>query len=497
MATLPPAKIPGLLAQLHADPGLPSSNPTEAFWQIPVHEKLSAHQSSSLPTKTDYAIIGSGITGCSVAKHLLDHDLMPKDARVVVFEARTLCSGATGRNGGALTSFAGYKFDKLIQKFGEAEATKIGRFAHGTLEKMHVLGNSSPHYQNVSEVRRLRNVVGFADHEEFESIKASFRKYEELVPECRLNLEIISAEVAREQYNLKDVVGAILFNNGAFWPYRLVTAIWADLLATHGNRLAIETNTPVTKVDFDASSKSHPYIITTPRGITRAAHVIHATNGYGSHLLPRLRGKLFPCRGTMSAQAATPAFGSHGAQRGWAFRSTGNYNTTTDMLELGLYYSNQNPRTNDIFIGGDKVKVDQIFVSDDSTISPGGDDNLKQLLPKFFAKGWKTGQTPEIRKIWSGIMGFTSDETPLVGKLPASASGREGGGEWIAAGFNGYGMPQCWSAGEAVAKMLLGEDVSAWLPDVFLCTEARLRGMSAEMSLQKLTGWQPPSQSKL
>ena len=124
---VPGATLSKLLQQVNADPLLPRKTPTEAFWQLPAHETLSAVQSPELPQQVEYAIIGSGVTGCSIAQNLLEHASCPKDSRVSVFEARTLCSGATGRNGGALTSFVPYAFTKLTKQFGEEQAVKIGR----------------------------------------------------------------------------------------------------------------------------------------------------------------------------------------------------------------------------------------------------------------------------------------------------------------------------------------------------------------------------------
>lgn len=47
-------------------------------------------------------------------------------------------------------------------------------------------------------------------------------------------------------------------------------------------------------------------------------------------------------------------------------------------------------------------------------------------------------------------------------------------GEWVAAGFNGYSMSQCWSCGEAIALMALGQSKPHWLPDPYLSSEWRL-----------------------
>ena len=194
----------------------------------------------------------------------------------------------------------------------------------------------------------------------------------------------------------------------------------------------------------------------------------------------------------MSTQSAPQLFGRHGTEQAWSFSNPPIFDPDTNVLEAGLYYSNQNPKTGDIFIGGEKVPVDELIVSDDSVVNEISKENISTILPRSFAKGWPESERPEVRKVWSGIMGFTADHLPLVGKLPATVTERgEDGGEWIAAGFNGYGMAQCWSSGEAVAKMILGQDVSDFLPDSYLATEERLLNeekMSPEAALKRLMG---------
>lgn len=67
-------------------------NLTEAYWQNMPHF-LSKTQSPILLIISDIAIIGSRITGTSVANLLLERRL---DTHITILEARTLCSGATG-----------------------------------------------------------------------------------------------------------------------------------------------------------------------------------------------------------------------------------------------------------------------------------------------------------------------------------------------------------------------------------------------------------------
>jgi len=105
-----------LLKRANSLPGLPVPNPTKSYWlQDPPHPELVDKQSEQFPTTADVVIIGSGITGAAVARSLLHESSRKvssslKDGnlrlgsqglpRVVVLEARSLCSGATGRNGG-------------------------------------------------------------------------------------------------------------------------------------------------------------------------------------------------------------------------------------------------------------------------------------------------------------------------------------------------------------------------------------------------------------
>lgn len=247
----------------------------------------------------------------------------------------------------------------------------------------------------------------------------------------------------------------------------------------------------MTEITYDPSDTTHPYILVTPRGVVHASKILHATNGHSGHLLPGLRGKIWPLRGTMSTQKPPEAFGNHGHEVTWSRVGGGSFNGNTNVIDLGLYYASQNPNTGDVFIGGEKAKLDELFASDDRVVGAPCEDNIRSKLPHCFVKGWEDTSTHQVRKVWSGIMGFTGDHLPLVGSLPQSVTNRgKEGGEWIAAGFNGYGMPLCWSSGEAVAKMILGQEVCDFLPDSFLITARRLqrKGMSLEDSIGALLG---------
>jgi len=69
----------------------------------------------------------------------------------------------------------------------------------------------------------------------------------------------------------------------------------------------------------------------------------------------------------------------------------------------------------------------------------------------------------------SSVMGYTRDDFPHVGAVPGKP------GQFIAAGFNGHGMPVIFLTGKAIAEMVLGKTFEeSGVPKIFKTTEARL-----------------------
>ncbi len=81
-------------------PGYPHPEPCLSFWlQGTRSSPLLGHRTTeALPETAEVAIIGSGISGAAAAYFILTGPNPPKS--IVMLEARELCHGATGRNGG-------------------------------------------------------------------------------------------------------------------------------------------------------------------------------------------------------------------------------------------------------------------------------------------------------------------------------------------------------------------------------------------------------------
>lgn len=80
---------------IEQDPGLPVPNPTNSFW-LDVPSPIADYKPEKLPEHADVVIIGSGITGASVARTLMA-EAGGSGLTVLMLDARDACSGATGR----------------------------------------------------------------------------------------------------------------------------------------------------------------------------------------------------------------------------------------------------------------------------------------------------------------------------------------------------------------------------------------------------------------
>lgn len=459
---------------LARDPELPRSSPTVSFWQHVPHA-LAEVTSTSLPSETDFAVIGSGLTGLSVTKALLEQS----GSRITVLEARTLCSGATGRNGGQLAINAAETYAAFKSLVGADMTGKIIHLYLRTLQRMREIAvEYASDAGELCEVTRLR---GFKDLPSFEHIKAGILMMESDHPSLRGIYTVIDAETCEKIHGVHGVVGGVLHPAGTLWPYRVVTRVFEALMGKYSDRLQIETNTPVTHVSYDPQSNArYPYLLQTPRGAIRSARIAYCTNAYTSHLLPPLRGRVYPMKGAMTVQDFGNSVPNRGASMSWAIHYSSSVDPSNRYLADGLIYIAQNARTGCFFAGGKRAPIASILSADDSISSPSSTDFIQESLSLFF--GCKSNKASRLISSWTGVMCFSSDRMPLVGRLPESVTGRAGPGEWMSGAYNGYGMPIAWSAGEALASMILGQAPPDWFPQAYLVTEERL---AHSLSLQQ------------
>lgn len=463
-------------------PRLPHEKPTIAAWQEPPHPTVANAQSATLPASADIVIIGSGITGCSVAHTLLNH-ASARNLRITMLEARTAVSGATGRNGGHLVSDSDSLFTALVPIIGRERSIETVRFSEANIWRLKELIAQLPDVEReAAEYRAVTATASYADKGCFKDAVGAIKELADAVPNMNLKCTASAAPSACQKYHYRDTNGVTQqCGVGALWPYRLLTAVLAQLLKEHGHRFTLETTTPVLSIEHNKSS-TYPYAIETPRGPIRAKKIIHCTNAHAARLIPNLVGKLYPLKGTVSALKMGPSFPQMGDAVSWAHVGRGSYDGKTGHVKLGLYYAQQNARTGVVILGGESQQLGNLLSDDDSFVAPEAQASLL-AAPGMI---WKDAEPVTPLRVWSGLMGFTSDGFPLVGGLTRSMTGREGEGEWIAGGFNGHGMDKCWLSGEAVARMALGEEEVEGLPRAYVLDEERFGTFTPEMAAETM-----------
>ena len=172
------------MVQLPGDPGLPGSAPTEAYWQSPVHA-LASHQSAKLAAEASIVIIGSGITGASIAYHLLQ---ATPDLDIVLLEARTITSGATGRNGGHCKDVPFKTYKKWKADFGRSAAERLVRFRGGHVEATRQMALQLKR-EGIADAqfRNVESVTAVFDPTIFQELKTNMEDWLEDFPNERAN----------------------------------------------------------------------------------------------------------------------------------------------------------------------------------------------------------------------------------------------------------------------------------------------------------------------
>ncbi|KAI1360107.1 FAD dependent oxidoreductase superfamily protein [Xylaria arbuscula] len=446
---------------------LPVPNPTTPYWRTDLHHLDSHRSTKDLPSHSDVVIIGAGISGVSVAYHLSqdDSDEGSKPS-ILLLEARQVCSGATGRNGGHVkvktTSIL-----KVLEKEGPEIVDDFVAYVGAQIDA----------YQDVVEREGLdcefelrRSYDVYANEKEATALREAWKKVSgQLWASSR---QLIDTDFAENVSSIKGAKVAVSSPACSLWPYKFVTQLLARAMERNPG-LNLQTETPVFGVEYvEQGEDGQPEtIIRTPRGSVRAKKVVFATNAYTAGLLPQYKGVITPYKGTASHLAPPP-------EKGPVFPHLSH----TYNLEFGLddreTVDYLNPRPDGgIVVGGGKWLYEKDChlwhdtVDDSTTFDAITDEKYFEGYMQRNFRGWEDSGT-EVDKIWTGIMGSTTDEFPHGGEVP----GRKG--QWVIAGFNGGGMALSFLLGKSVAQMVRHgipfEQIDLIVPRFFKTTEARL-----------------------
>ena len=441
-------------------PELPKANPTISYWQDPP-ASISHHRTTpSLPNSASVVIIGSGITGASLAYHLLSQNSPPS---VILLEARTACSGATGRNGGH-TKCASYRsFLENANNLGEKEAAKIVRFEYDCMKSVHAFARKN----NIDcDSWEGDTVDVIYDKKEWDLANTAVREIKRVLGEVddAAKYKFWDANETERIFLTKGAYGAVTYEAGSISAYKFVVGI-LNLALNKG--LNFQTQTPALQV----YKVKQGWTVETPRGLINADKVVLATNGYTARIYPTLQGVIVPLRGHVTAHRPGQNMPKQGLSTTYSFIYANSY-------EYMIFRPQGSRFAGDVIIGGGStIAVDEglneFGTIDDSTMDPLIVDYLRDSTLTYFGEHWgQDNSEGRVRKAWSGIMGYSADGFPFVGDVPNEK------GLFIAASFQGHGMVLCLSAVKALAEIMRGaeeKEIDTWFPRAFRMTKERLK----------------------
>ncbi|OCT49598.1 FAD dependent oxidoreductase superfamily protein [Cladophialophora carrionii] len=441
--------------------GFPQPHPTTSYWQLPPHAIAHHRTTPALPTSTtfDYVIIGSGVSGAAVAHKLLSRN---PALSILMLEARTAASGASGRNGGHCRAGWWLNFKEYATAFGEDEALKFERLEEQNVRDIaHFVREHQVDcdFQDVETADAYYTARGWAEALDVMRYREEVSRRRPDVP-SPIGKRVWHGRAARERLGLPDVLGAVTYPAHTQNPYLLVCRM-LELSLERG--LHLQTDTPALAVRPVTDHDTALWEVHTHRGAARGKRVVLATNAYTNALHRGISetGFLTSSRSQVTAIRPKEGLSNHRARRmsvGVNDRGSGDY----FMIRApGL------KGEGDILYGGGRSvsKTREMGVTDDSTVNAEIAAYLKLAAPDVFGRETWGDHSVEIRD-WSGITCYTPDTFPLVGEVP----GEEG--LWASVGMNGHGMAMAYRSAEALVSMMTTGKEPDWFPRSFRISRA-------------------------
>lgn len=390
--------------------------PNEPHWAGARHHLRTVE----LPRTADVAVIGGGLVGVCTALALAEAGRRP-----VVIEAERLAARASGRNGGLLIPCAPESFTELTARWGRDRALAI--------QRAYDAGG--------------RQLVRWIDEHDLEcqwrpegALRAAASTPEAATMAAE-TIELVMAGLEAAWVELPDLepwlpglpdrtngssplAGAqVLAHGGAFHSGLLVTGLAKRALDLGA---ALVEEEPVVAVEEDRDGAT----VRTRRGQVSADAIVIATNVELATLLPELGARVTPVRGqVMATEPLSP-----GLMRGaWS-------------VNEGYEYAQQLSDGTVVAGGMRWTAPDREVGINEAAVNPQIQERIDEWLASLLSR-----DVPVARR-WAGIMAFTDDRLPFVGRVPETER------FLVAAAFNGHGVPAAPMAATLVRALANGGD---------------------------------------
>ncbi|MDR5733407.1 FAD-binding oxidoreductase [Caballeronia sp. LZ025] len=414
-------------------PSAPLRPQPESLWRAMAARvpAFDAPVSTGAPLARDIdvevAIIGAGYSGLSAA-----YALQKRGVECAVLDANPVGWGASGRNGGVVSSKFRVSFPAIASAHGIDVAKRMHRLAHDGVRTVEALVDEF----KLERARFERSGSLRCAHTEraFASICAEADWLRTSLNDTSMTVQS-RAQVAHETGSAGFVGGVLGADAGTILPLEYVRGIAAGMTA---RGVPIYESTPVIEMSRAQDGRVH---LRAPGGSVRAKQVIVATNAYSNltDATASYHRELVPFRSAMIATAPLPP--DLDAQLMVNRRS---YTETRRMMK---WFRKVDGR---MFFGGRDA-----FGKEGE---PTGFDALQRAMIALF---------PQLKDVavdyrWSGYVGMTFNALPHVGRSDDATT--------FCLGYNGAGVAMASLIGQHAAALALGET-----PELALLAQNGLR----------------------
>ncbi len=359
----------------------------------------------------DVIVVGGGVTGTSIAWRLAE-----TGKRVLLLEQRGICSGASGRNGGM--TGAGSSMHA---------SSRSGRAVYAlTTENLRILKSLADELDRDFELRLTGTMDVITTPEQLAHLAPAVATERE----AGIDIELIDAAAAHAIMPALSphILGAAYARDrGHLWPFALVNG-----MADAAKRAGAEMRTG-TRVERLAWAGDRVAGVVAEGETIFSEDVVLATNAWTPRLLPDLpHGAIVPARGQILVTQPLPPL------------LTCPFGTNFDKE-----YGRQTPGGQILCGGYRRLDVDEGLGLYREEVTPPVLAGIARCLADLFPS--LRGMAKVVRA-WAGIMGFTADGLPLIGRYEPAP------GLTVAAGFNGGGFSWGVIVGTIIARLLGGQE---------------------------------------
>lgn len=365
---------------------------------------LRQHSFTTPDISTDVLIIGGGYAGLASAYWI--SELRP-DVKITVVERGFCGSGASGRNAGFLTVGSASFYKNLSKDWGLQSAVGIHQFAKESLELayQHVL-KSSPEVK----FERATSLTLF----QTEAQRTDWLKD--------------APDLGHFEFNWKDndqLPNALKSKfHGA---YEFGTEYKVNPVQFLASLKKILEYRKVTIVENSSAFEIRPDGVQTEINFIKAKQVVLALNAYLPQFHSAFKGVVVPRRAQMLAVELQDEFDCPSLHY--------------DPPER-VYWRKAMDKV--LVIGGKRLLDEEGETGDFEKISPKIQKGLEDYLRDQLQLTYK------VINRWSGTMGFTENELPIIGKIQAPMD------TFVIGGFSGHGMGLGFRSAKDLAELVTG-----------------------------------------